>query len=193
MLCSVRSKRFSPPQHISTLHSCSHHVTLLLRTKMLLSYLKMPKETDTLLTRMADTSPDTTRALSPPISPTGGGHHSPWSSSPRNSSQQGRASPKSSPPNQSRHTRGQSSGGSNYFGSNRTYEPIGDGNIHSGGDVESGRRVGGREALNDFETSLPLRLDYEACLAYLLLPPVGGVLLLILEWKSDYVRYVKTL
>lgn len=46
----------------------------------------------------------------------------------------------------------------------------------------------GREALNDFETSLPLRLDYEACLAYLLLPPAGGVLLLLLEWKSDYVR-----
>lgn len=48
---------------------------------------------------------------------------------------------------------------------------------------------GAREALNDFETSLPLRLDYEACLAYLLLPPLGGVLLLILEWKSDYVRF----
>lgn len=47
-----------------------------------------------------------------------------------------------------------------------------------------------RESLNDFETSLPLRLDYEACLAYVLLPPVGGVLLLMLEWKSDYVRYV---
>lgn len=52
-----------------------------------------------------------------------------------------------------------------------------------GGDVESGR---GR--LNEFETSLPIRLDYEACLAYLLLPPAGGVLLLVLEHKSDYVR-----
>ena len=108
------------------------------------------------------------------------------------------------------HTRNQSSSGfSNYFsGATRdgTYEPIGDGNIHistnpshrdgflnnANHDVESGRRtVGGREALNDFETSLPLRLDYEACLAYLLLPPVGGVLLLIMEWKSDYVRYVE--
>jgi len=48
----------------------------------------------------------------------------------------------------------------------------------------------GRDALNDFETSLPLRLDYEACLAYVLLPPAGGVLLLLLEWKSDYVRLV---
>ena len=45
--------------------------------------------------------------------------------------------------------------------------------------------------VNLFETSLPLRLDYEAMLAYLLLPPAGGVLLLVLEHKSDYVRYVK--
>jgi hypothetical protein len=52
-----------------------------------------------------------------------------------------------------------------------------------GGDIESGR---GR--LNEFETSLPIRLDYEACLAYLLLPPAGGVLLLVMEQKSDYVR-----
>jgi hypothetical protein len=50
---------------------------------------------------------------------------------------------------------------------------------------------GGREGrLNEFETSLPIRLDYEACLAYLLLPPAGGVLLLVVERKSDYVRYV---
>jgi len=52
------------------------------------------------------------------------------------------------------------------------------------GDIESGR---GR--LNEFETSLPIRLDYEACLAYLLLPPAGGVLLLVMEHKSDYVRF----
>lgn len=43
--------------------------------------------------------------------------------------------------------------------------------------------------VNLFETSLPLRLDYEAMLAYLLLPPAGGVLLLVLEHKSDYVRF----
>ena len=55
-----------------------------------------------------------------------------------------------------------------------------------GGDVESGR--GGVVDVNLFETSLPLRLDYEAALAYVLLPPVGGVALLILEHKSDYVR-----
>jgi len=48
----------------------------------------------------------------------------------------------------------------------------------------------GRGRLDEFQTSLPIRLDYEACLAYLLLPPAGGVLLLMLEHKSDYVRYV---
>lgn len=53
-----------------------------------------------------------------------------------------------------------------------------------------GAGSGGREErLNEFETSLPIRLDYEACLAYLLLPPAGGVLLLLCEQKSDYVRY----
>lgn len=34
-----------------------------------------------------------------------------------------------------------------------------------------------------------MRLDYEAMLAYILLPPAGGVLLLLLEHKSDYVRF----
>lgn len=32
-------------------------------------------------------------------------------------------------------------------------------------------------------------LDYESMLAYILLPPAGAVLLLILEHKSDYVRF----
>lgn len=40
-----------------------------------------------------------------------------------------------------------------------------------------------------FTTSLGLRMDYEACLAYLLLPPAGGVLLLVMEHQSDYVRF----
>jgi uncharacterized membrane protein len=40
-----------------------------------------------------------------------------------------------------------------------------------------------------FTTSLGWRLDYEACLAYLLLPPAGGVLLLMFEHQSDYVRF----
>lgn len=52
----------------------------------------------------------------------------------------------------------------------------------------SGREERG-QSLEAFETSLPLRLDQEAMLAYLLLPPAGGVLLLIFEHKSDYVRF----
>lgn len=44
--------------------------------------------------------------------------------------------------------------------------------------------------ISEFDTSLGMRLDYEACLAYLALPPLGAIILLILERKSDYVRYV---
>lgn len=39
-----------------------------------------------------------------------------------------------------------------------------------------------------FDTSLGVRLDYEAAAAYLALPPLGAIILLILERKSDYVR-----
>lgn len=65
-------------------------------------------------------------------------------------------------------------------------QPGGDGVGYFGG-------IGGgfaqeREGINEFETSLGLRLDYEACLAYLALPPLGAIILLILERKSDYVR-----
>lgn len=45
-----------------------------------------------------------------------------------------------------------------------------------------------RAGINEFDTSLGIRLDYEACLAYLALPPLGAIILLILERKSDYVR-----
>ena len=34
-----------------------------------------------------------------------------------------------------------------------------------------------------------MRMDYEAMLAYLMLPPAGGVFLLLVEHKSDYVRF----
>ncbi|KAG6013818.1 hypothetical protein E4U54_006282 [Claviceps lovelessii] len=43
--------------------------------------------------------------------------------------------------------------------------------------------------ISEFDTSLGLRLDYEACFAYLALPPLGSVILLILERNSDYVRF----
>ncbi|KAK8062527.1 hypothetical protein PG997_014624 [Apiospora hydei] len=43
--------------------------------------------------------------------------------------------------------------------------------------------------VSEFDTSLGLRLDYEAAAAYLAGPPVGAILLLILERSSDYVRF----
>ncbi|KAH6856382.1 hypothetical protein B0I37DRAFT_367231 [Chaetomium sp. MPI-CAGE-AT-0009] len=50
--------------------------------------------------------------------------------------------------------------------------------------------LGAREGMvSEFDTSLGLRLDYEACLAYLVAPPLGAILLLIVERKSDYVRF----
>ncbi|KAK5732884.1 hypothetical protein LTR17_010157 [Elasticomyces elasticus] len=42
---------------------------------------------------------------------------------------------------------------------------------------------------NVFETSLGMPLALEALLAYLILPPAGGMVLLLFEHKSDYVRY----
>lgn len=39
-----------------------------------------------------------------------------------------------------------------------------------------------------FATSLGMRMEIEASLAYLVLPPAGGVILLLFEHKSDYVR-----
>lgn len=47
-----------------------------------------------------------------------------------------------------------------------------------------------REGVSEFDTSLGIRLDYEAALAYLAFPPLGAILLLIGERNSDYVRYV---
>lgn len=50
--------------------------------------------------------------------------------------------------------------------------------------------LGAREGMvSEFDTSLGLRLDYEACLAYLVSPPLGAIFLLIMERKSDYVRF----
>jgi uncharacterized membrane protein len=43
--------------------------------------------------------------------------------------------------------------------------------------------------VSEFDTSLGMRLDYEACLAYVAFPPLGAIILLILERNSDYVRY----
>ncbi|OQO01361.1 hypothetical protein B0A48_12916 [Cryoendolithus antarcticus] len=66
-------------------------------------------------------------------------------------------------------------------------------------DLESGQRndyIGSQPqapaytgSTSVFETSLGLSLRVEAIMAYLLLPPAGGVVLLIFEQKSDYVRF----
>jgi hypothetical protein len=42
--------------------------------------------------------------------------------------------------------------------------------------------------VSEFDTSLRIRLDYEAVLAYIGIPPLGAIILLILEKQSDYVR-----
>jgi len=57
-----------------------------------------------------------------------------------------------------------------------------------GGGFRRGFGGAGRPGVDLFETRLGIRMDWEACLAYLLLPPAGGVMLLVLEHKSDYVR-----
>jgi uncharacterized membrane protein len=61
-------------------------------------------------------------------------------------------------------------------------------------DLEGGARgpfnnFFGRREGAVFETSLGLPLRIEACLAYLVIPPAGGIILLLFEHKSDYVRY----
>ncbi|OOO10374.1 DASH complex, subunit Duo1 [Aspergillus oryzae] len=73
---------------------------------------------------------------------------------------------------------------SSHFAGSGQPGATGFGNSGYGGDVESGRWNMGA-----FDTSLPIRMDFEAMLAYLLLPPAGGVFLLLVEHKSDYVRF----
>ncbi|EPS36931.1 hypothetical protein H072_9535 [Dactylellina haptotyla CBS 200.50] len=84
----------------------------------------------------------------------------------------------------------------NPWGDSRSYSPsnvIRPDNVISGEGSSTGfgnnGGGGGREFVNQFETSLPLRMDAEAALAYVLLPPAGAVLLLLLEHNSDYVRF----
>lgn len=52
-----------------------------------------------------------------------------------------------------------------------------------GVDVDDARRN-----VDLFATSLPMRLDVEAVMAYVALPPAGPAVLLVLEHRSDYVR-----
>jgi uncharacterized membrane protein len=119
-----------------------------------------------------DQSPETNRALSPPP-------------------QEGRrsispAGPVTSPPLSPIHASQPSSNPWDANGDSST-RAFGSDGIHGLGTADID---GGRGGLNEFETSLPIRLDYAASLAYLVIPPAGGVLLLVLEHKSDYVRWV---
>ncbi|KAF2678489.1 hypothetical protein K458DRAFT_395032 [Lentithecium fluviatile CBS 122367] len=121
--------------------------------------------------------PETTRALSPPLT-------SPRLSSPRASLDRDRSrnigtASVASPTHPSYQQR-------DYFGG--TSPAHADGSERVAWNAPGG--FGGpREDVDMFETRLGLRMDYEACLAYLLLPPAGPVLLLVLEHRSDYVRF----
>ncbi|EWC46215.1 hypothetical protein DRE_04593 [Drechslerella stenobrocha 248] len=81
----------------------------------------------------------------------------------------------------------------NPWGDSRSYSPSNviqpESAVVASGAGQSTGFGNNREFVNQFETSLPLRLDIEAALAYVLLPPAGGVLLLLLEHNSDYVRF----
>ncbi|EGX43667.1 hypothetical protein TWF173_007753 [Orbilia oligospora] len=82
---------------------------------------------------------------------------------------------------------------SNPWGDSRSYSPSNviqpENGVSSSTSAGFGASRGGREFVNQFETSLPLRMDVEAALTYILLPPAGGVLFLMLEHNSDYVRF----
>ncbi|PYH78970.1 UPF0132 domain protein [Aspergillus uvarum CBS 121591] len=122
-----------------------------------------------------DESPEVERAFSPSL---GEAHRTrpPNIQSPRGSPAPGLASP--GLPSPSHFAGGAGAGAGNV---NNT---SGHGNTGFGNDLE-----GGRLSLGAFDTSLPIRMDVEAMLAYLLLPPAGGVFLLLVEHKSDYVRF----
>ncbi|KAF8535538.1 hypothetical protein BDD12DRAFT_854860 [Trichophaea hybrida] len=45
--------------------------------------------------------------------------------------------------------------------------------------------AGNRETVNQFETSLPIRLDWEAVMAYVLLPPAGADFVRFHAWQSS--------
>ena len=119
-----------------------------------------------------DSAPEHNRALSPPAPPRRSLSRSP--------------NPGSSPPPNPRSVTDSALPPPSHFGS-ASYQN--DGGEAGWGDAPVS--TSGRAGIDLFETSLPLRLDHEAMMAYLLLPPAGGVFLLVLEHNSDYVRCVK--
>ena len=129
-----------------------------------------------------DSTPEIERALSPPP-PDSGRSKSPGIRSPPS----GRAF---SPPPQQHYQQSQSLPPPSAFAGLSGYGQSDNNGYHDleGGNIAAAGGSGRFDNFQAFETSLPLRLDFEAMLAYLLLPPAGGVLLLVLEHKSDYVR-----
>lgn len=152
-----------------------------------------------------DAAPETARALSPPLRV-----RSPAYSSPRTSSQQTRPKPGprtgtngvtspsvTTPPTAGVHYNNTTSG---YFDNPNAAQQQQQQQDQQRGSVDVergwgspgggwGQRFGRREEVDMFETRLGWRMDFEACAAYVLLPPAGAVLLLVLEHRSDYVRF----
>jgi hypothetical protein len=129
-----------------------------------------------------DVSPDVTRSLSPPPRSPSPKTASPKPQAPRNIGTQAVLSPPSSP---------------SYQNSHQPFNPAVEWE-NEGHDIESqapqdqaGAFWSTRNNIDLYETSLGLRLDWEACLAYLGLPPAGAVVLLMFEHRSDYVRYAR--
>ncbi|KAK7614787.1 hypothetical protein JOL62DRAFT_234805 [Phyllosticta paracitricarpa] len=151
-----------------------------------------------------DAAPETARAFSPPLRV-----RSPALSSPRTSSQQTRPKPGpraasaaangvtspgvTTPPTTTTTTTTTTTattttaGGLHYNNTTTGYFDNPDQQSQPN-QQQRGSRFG-REEVDLFETRLGWRMDVEACAAYVLLPPAGAVLLLVLEHRSDYVRF----
>ncbi|KAL1624741.1 hypothetical protein SLS56_007625 [Neofusicoccum ribis] len=140
-----------------------------------------------------DASPENTRALSPPIrSPTHSPRPSLSTTRPSAHGRSGSALGTSALGAASPQYQNAAQQGGGYFGYQNAARGSADlergGWSSPGGGWGPDGAVGGaRGDLDLFETRLGIRMDWEACLAYLLLPPAGGVLLLVLEHRSDYV------
>ncbi|KAK8157150.1 hypothetical protein IWX90DRAFT_391217 [Phyllosticta citrichinensis] len=132
-----------------------------------------------------DAAPETARAFSPPLRV-----RSPALSSPRTSSQQTRPKPGPRTANGPQHPQQQQS--QQQQQQQQQQHQRGSADVERGGWGSPGGGWGqrfGREEVDLFETRLGWRMDVEACAAYVLLPPAGAVLLLVLEHRSDYVRF----
>jgi uncharacterized membrane protein len=120
-----------------------------------------------------DTSPDVERTLSPPPNKTKSPTPALKPKIQHNSSNYSALSPPGSP---------------SYQNSTGIFHPD-DGEEAEAQDPASTYLWGRRNGVDLYETSLGIRLDWEACLCYLALPPAGAVVLLMFEHRSDYVRF----